>query len=58
MEVLHEQNELVFLYQLIEGSTQSSYACHVASSAGLPDRMLARAAEVNIVSFIVHVPDR
>ena len=46
MEVLHEGEELVFLYQLIEGATNSSYACHIAALAGLPAEITNRGSEV------------
>ncbi|KAL4235524.1 MutS protein 5 [Mactra antiquata] len=47
LETLHNGEELVFLYQLIEGHTSSSYACHVASQAGLPDHIVKRGIQVS-----------
>ena len=48
MEVLQHEGELVFLYQLKDGHTNTSYACHVASQAGLPEEIVKRGAEVYI----------
>ncbi|WAR24393.1 MSH5-like protein, partial [Mya arenaria] len=42
LESLHNGEELVFLYQLVEGHTSSSYACHVAAKAGLPPAIIRR----------------
>ncbi len=47
MEVMHEGKELVFLYQLIDGSTCSSFACHVARSAGLPEAIIVRGRQAS-----------
>ncbi len=38
--------ELVFLYQLKEGSTNTSYACHIATIAGIPKEIVTRGNEV------------
>jgi hypothetical protein len=46
LETLHNGEELVFLYQLVEGHTSSSYACHVATQAGLPSTIVKRGTEV------------
>ena len=47
MEVLRDdEGELVFLYQLVEGTTQTSYACHVATVAGIPKEIVSRGSEV------------
>ena len=48
MEVLREGEELVFLYQLIPGKSDTSYACHIAASVGLPKELVTRAAEVRV----------
>ena len=48
MEVMEQEQELVFLYQLTDGSADSSYACHIAARAGLPREMVSRAAEVGM----------
>ncbi|XP_060592976.1 mutS protein homolog 5-like [Ruditapes philippinarum] len=47
LETLHNGEELVFLYQLVEGHTSSSYACHVATQAGLPSTIVKRGTEVS-----------
>ena len=49
MEVLRDGHELVFLYQLKEGHTNTSYACHVASQAGLPEEIVKRGSEVHVI---------
>ena len=46
MEVLQEGEELVFLYQLTEGTTDSSLACHVMALTGTPQEIISRAAQV------------
>ena len=48
MEVLQEGDELVFLYQLTEGSTDSSLACQVAALTGTPHEIVSRGAEVRL----------
>ena len=47
MEIMQDGEELVFLYQLIDGYTNSSYACHIASLAGLSVQLVKRGAEVH-----------
>ncbi|XP_052776091.1 mutS protein homolog 5-like [Mya arenaria] len=47
LESLHNGEELVFLYQLVEGHTSSSYACHVAAKAGLPPAIIRRGIEAS-----------
>ncbi|KAL5016536.1 hypothetical protein ScPMuIL_006125 [Solemya velum] len=47
METLHDGEELVFLYQLVEGHTNSSYASHIASQVGLPREIIKRGIEVS-----------
>lgn len=47
LETLHNGEELVFLYQLVEGHTSSSYACHVAAQAGLPEDIVKRGNEAS-----------
>jgi len=39
-------NQVVFLYKLIEGSTDHSYGIHVAKLAGLPPEVIVRARNV------------
>jgi DNA mismatch repair protein MutS len=46
MEVLERDGEIVFLRRLREGHAQDSYGIHVARLAGLPDRVVFRAAAV------------
>jgi len=46
MEVMQEEEELVFLYQLVDGHADSSFACHIASLAGIPDELIKRAHQV------------
>ena len=47
MEFLRDGEDLVFLYQLIEGATDSSYACHIAAQADLPPEIVCRGKEVS-----------
>ena len=58
MEVLHNGPELVFLYQLVNGSTSSSYACHIASLAGVPEVIVKRGREASssytVILHFVH----
>ena len=46
MEVLQDGEELVFLYQLVEGKTDTSYACHIAAMMGLAPELVQRGAKV------------
>ena len=46
METLQDGEELVFLYQLVPGHSDTSYACHIASTAGLSKEIVQRAAQV------------
>ena len=39
-------DELVFLYQLVDGYTSTSYACHIAALAGVPSDLVQRGHEV------------
>ena len=45
-EVMQEEEDLVFLYQLVDGHANSSFACHIASLAGVPDELIKRAHQV------------
>ena len=58
METLQEDSELIFLYQLIPGHTDSSYACHVASMVGLPQEVVQRGAKVTGQLVLVHLAVR
>jgi DNA mismatch repair protein MutS len=46
MEVLDRDGEIVFLRKLKEGPSAESYGLHVARLAGLPERVLAQAAQI------------
>jgi DNA mismatch repair protein MutS len=46
MDVAERDGEIVFLRKLKEGPTAESYGLHVASLAGLPERVLIRAEEI------------
>ena len=56
MEVLEENSELVFLFNLVKGQGDSSMACHIASTAGLPQEIVDRGAEVRRDSVQIHCP--
>lgn len=47
METLRQGAELVFLYQLVHGVCDSSYACHIASQAGLSENIIKRGSQVS-----------
>ena len=42
MEVLQDGEELVFLYQLVAGKTDTSYACHIAAMMGVALELVQR----------------
>ena len=46
MDTLQDQEDLVFLYQLVQGCTSASYACQVAAAMGLPPGVVARGSQV------------
>jgi len=46
MDTMQENGELVFLYQLIDGITNSSHALYAARLAGIPQDILDRATQV------------
>ena len=46
MQVMEENEDIAFLYHLVEGYAESSLACHIASLAGLPDELIKRAHQV------------
>jgi DNA mismatch repair protein MutS len=46
VEVKEWQDEIVFLYRVVQGAADRSYGIHVAKLAGLPGAVLARAGEV------------
>ena len=47
METQREGDELVFLYQLVQGHSDTSYACHTATTAGIPTKIVQRGAKVS-----------
>ena len=49
MDCLRDGEDLVFLYQLVWGQTDTSYACHVAAMMGLPKELVERGAKVNSI---------
>lgn len=46
MDVLYEDENLIYLYQLIEGKADGSYAHHVATLAGIPSKLISRGIEI------------
>ncbi len=46
MEVFREDCELVFLYKLVDGAIDCSYAAYTALQAGLPEELVERGYEV------------
>ena len=52
MEVMEEGGELIYLFQLIDGSTGASCALNTAALVGIPDQILRRAAEVIVSSNV------
>ena len=55
MDTMHDGEEMVFLYQLVPGMSDISYACHIAAGVGLPANMVQRAAEVGVVTSGHHL---
>lgn len=51
MRVSNENNQIVFLKELIDGPASSSYALHVAQMAGVPHHILKR-AQIILNGFI------
>ena len=49
MEVLNEGEDMVFLYQLVRGQSDSSHACHVATMMGISDDIVKRAIEGSLI---------
>ncbi len=57
MDTLQDKDELVFLYQLVQGSTSTSYACQVAAAMGIPPKVIARGTQVtDLVSRNLPIP--
>jgi DNA mismatch repair protein MutS len=46
MEVLEQDNTIIFLRKLREGPSAESYGIHVARLAGLPEPLLERASDI------------
>ena len=46
METMQNGDELVFLYQLVDGYTNTSYACHIAALAGISTDIIKRSHQV------------
>ncbi|XP_070564390.1 mutS protein homolog 5-like isoform X2 [Ptychodera flava] len=46
MEVLEDKDEIISLYQLIDGQNDCSYALNIAKLAGLPKEVVVRAQEI------------
>jgi DNA mismatch repair protein MutS len=44
--VLEDNNQIVFLHKIIEGSTNKSYGIHVAELAGVPKEVVERAKNI------------
>ncbi len=46
--MLQNGGELEFLYSLVDGTIDCSFAAHTAAAAGLPNRVVERAKEVHL----------
>jgi DNA mismatch repair protein MutS len=46
MQVKEWENKVIFLYTVIQGVAKGSYGIHVASLAGIPNSVLARAKKI------------
>ena len=51
MDVMEDNGELVFLYQLVDGVTSNSFAMHTAMRAGIPQQILDRTNEACLLSY-------
>ncbi|XP_059144128.1 mutS protein homolog 5-like [Physella acuta] len=47
LETVMNNDELVFLYQIREGHTSTSYACNIAAHVGMPASVIQRGKEVS-----------
>ncbi|XP_013079095.2 mutS protein homolog 5-like [Biomphalaria glabrata] len=57
LETLIQMDELVFLYQIKEGHTSSSYACNIAAVVGMAPHIVKRGQEVSdLISQHKNVP--
>lgn len=52
MEVMEDNGEIVFLYQVKDGTADCSYALNVAKIAGIDEAIIKRAEEVSICDFV------
>ena len=52
IEVLQDGEELVFLYQLVAGKTDTSYACHIAAMMGVAPELVQRGTKVQTTSLL------
>ena len=48
MDTINDKGELVFLYQLVQGKSDTSHACHIAATVGIPPQIIERAEKVFI----------
>lgn len=46
MEAVRKGTEFIFLYELVEGTVDFSFAVYVAKQIGLPESIITRADEV------------
>ncbi|MFN8912248.1 MAG: DNA mismatch repair protein MutS, partial [Alphaproteobacteria bacterium] len=46
MKVAEWENKIIFMHEVIEGKADHSYGIHVASLAGLPEQVIARATQL------------
>ena len=53
METISDKGELVFLYQLIQGRSDTSHACHIAATVGIPPHIIQRAEQVMCTLWII-----
>ena len=46
MEIKEWNNEIIFLYKIVQGEANKSYGLEVAKLAGLPDDLILKASEI------------
>lgn len=56
--MIQDGEELVFLYNLVDGYASSSYAGHIARLAGIPDTLVKRGAEVRQLQQQQKIPNQ
>ena len=54
MQTINQEEELVFLYQLTQGTCDTSCAGHIANLVGLPQEIIKRGAQVHKYTFMYH----